>query len=60
MLLLDGIRFSSKATRRDWTDQILHPIRVFYGRYTSEGGGMASLQGIQFDTNQGGVLLMEE
>ena len=33
-LLPDGIRFSIKNTRRDWTDEKLAEIRAFYGRFT--------------------------
>src|SRR5688572_26364255 len=57
MLLPDGIRFSAKDTRRDWTEEILGEIRRFYGRYTMQGGGSAvNLQGIKFDTKDGGVV----
>jgi hypothetical protein len=57
MLLPDGIRFSAKNTRRDWTEEILGEIRQFYGRYTLQGGGSAvNLQGIKFDTKDGGVV----
>ncbi len=52
-----GLRFSPTVTRRDWTDELLDQIRSFYARYTANGGGQSvNLQGIQFDTNQGGVL----
>ena len=61
MLLPNGIQFSDHSTRRDWTDELLASIRSFYGRYTHSGGGMAvNLQGIRFDTNQGGVLPVEQ
>ena len=33
-LLPDGIRFSIKNSRRDWTDEKLAEIRAFYGRFT--------------------------
>ena len=33
VLLPDGIRFSPKPTRRDWTDEILAKIRGFYGEF---------------------------
>jgi hypothetical protein len=57
MLLPDGIRFSAKDTRRDWTEEILGEIRQFYRRYTMQGGGSAvNLQGIKFDTKDGGVV----
>jgi hypothetical protein len=57
VLLPDGIRFSPKATRPDWTGEILARIRELYGRYTaSDGGDRVNLQGIQFETNTGGRL----
>ena len=57
MLLPDGIRFSKHASRRDWTDEQLGKIRRFYARFSDQRGGTAvNLQGIQFDTNQGGRL----
>lgn len=57
VLLPDGIRFSPSTSRRDWTEEWLAEIRKFYGRYTDSGGGSAvNLQGIQFETNQGGRL----
>lgn len=57
ILLPDGIRFSKHASRRDWTDEQLGKIRRFYARYSDQRGGTAvNLQGIQFDTNQGGRL----
>src|SRR5688572_17020437 len=60
MLLPDGIRFSPKNTRRDWTEEILGEIREFYARYTERGGGSAvNLQGIKFDTKDGGVIPLE-
>ncbi|MEZ6126884.1 MAG: DUF1592 domain-containing protein [Planctomycetaceae bacterium] len=56
-----GIRFSPLTTQRDLTDDLLDQIRRFYGRYTTSGNGTAvNLQGIQFETNQGGVLPVAE
>jgi hypothetical protein len=56
-----GFRFSSKTTRRDWTEELLARIRDFYGQFTEAGGGShVNLQGIQFDTNQGGRLPVEK
>ena len=61
VLLPDGIRFSPYTTRRDQTDELLARIQAFYRRFTSDGGGLAvDLQGIKFDTNQGGVLPLQE
>ncbi len=34
VLVPDGIRFSIKNSRRDWTDEKLAEIRTFYRRYT--------------------------
>ncbi|MCI0744467.1 MAG: DUF1592 domain-containing protein [Verrucomicrobia subdivision 3 bacterium] len=60
VLLPDGIRLSPKNTRRDWTEEILGQIRRFYRRYTIQGGGSAvNLQGIRFDTKDGGILPLE-
>lgn len=57
LLLPDGFRFSSNTTRRDWTEEILGQIRSFYARYTAaEGSEKVNLQGIVFDTNEGGRL----
>jgi hypothetical protein len=38
ILLPDGIRFSSKNTRRDWTDELLAEIKGFYARYADGEG----------------------
>jgi hypothetical protein len=61
VLLPDGIRFSPSNTRRDWTEEILAEIRGFYRQFTDPGGGSAvNLQGIKFDTKDGGVLPLEK
>ena len=61
VLLPDGIRFSSKTTRRDWTNETLAEIRDFYARFSSaEGGDKVNLQGIAFSTNEGGRLPLEK
>jgi hypothetical protein len=61
VLLPDGIRFSPSTTRRDWTEEILAEIRGLYGKYTVKGGGSAvNLQGIKFDTKDGGVIPLEK
>ncbi len=61
VLLPDGIRFSEKTTRRDWTDEMLARIRNFYARYSDSGGAQkVNLQGVVFDTNGGGRLPVEE
>jgi hypothetical protein len=60
VLLPDGIAFSEHTTRRDRTDELVQRIQQFYSRYTDDGGGQKiNLQGIEFDTNQGGVLPLE-
>ncbi|MFT6179020.1 MAG: hypothetical protein ACJA1W_001363 [Akkermansiaceae bacterium] len=57
VFLPDGIAFSEKTTRRDLTDEKLAAIRAFYARFSNAGGGTAvNLQGIKFDTKDGGVL----
>jgi hypothetical protein len=61
VLFPDGLRFSPATTRRDWTEEILAEIRGFYDRFTERGGGTAvNLQGIRFDTRDGGVLPLEQ
>ena len=60
VLLPTGICFSRATTRRDHTDEWLARIRAFYGQFTEQGGGSAvDLQGIKFETNQGGLLPIE-
>jgi hypothetical protein len=57
VLLPDGLRFSSSTTRRDWTEEIVAQIRELYRQYSdSQGGDKVNLQGIVFETNQGGRL----
>lgn len=61
MLLPDGIRFSPKNTRRDWTEELLSEIRGVYREFTDNGGGTSvNLQGIRFDTKDGGVLPLDK
>lgn len=60
VLLPDGFRFSPRTSRRDWSEEILGQIREFYGRYSDAGGGTrVLLQGLEWDTNQGGRLPLE-
>lgn len=60
VLLPDGLRFSPHATRRDWSDDLVGRIRNFYGQYAeNSGASRVDLQGIVFDTNQGGRLPLE-
>ncbi len=57
VLLPDGLRFSPSTTRRDWTEEIMADIRGLYSKYSDKGGGTAvNLQGIKFDTKDGGVI----
>jgi hypothetical protein len=61
VLLPDGIRFSPKTTRRDWTEELLAEIRAFYSQFSDRHGGeKVNLQGIVFETNEGGRLPVEK
>jgi hypothetical protein len=61
VLLPDGIRFSPHTTRRDWTEELLSEIRGTYREFTDKGGGTSvNLQGIRFDTKDGGVLPLDK
>ncbi len=61
VLLPAGIRFSPGRTERDWTEETLSALRAFYARFTESGGGTSvNLQGIRFDTRDGGVLPLEK
>jgi hypothetical protein len=61
VLLPDGVRFSPTSTRRDWTNETLAKIREFYRGFTDpRGGDKVNLQGIVFETNEGGRLPIEK
>jgi len=61
VLLPDGLRFSPKTSRRDWTEELLVQIRNFYREFTDpRGGDKVNLQGIVFETNEGGRLPLEK
>ena len=61
MLLPDGIAFSPSTSQRDWTEEKMAAIRAFYAQFTEKGGGSAvNLQGIKFDTKDGGILPLEK
>jgi hypothetical protein len=61
VLVPDGIRFSAGASRRDWTDEMLARIRAFYGEFTEQrGADKVNLQGVIFDTNEGGRIPLEK
>ncbi len=60
VLLPDGVRFSPHTTRRDQTEALLSDIRALYRRHTeAKGADRVNLQGIVFDTNEGGRLPVE-
>lgn len=55
-----GFRFSRSTSRSDWTNEALGRIRSLYRRYTDAGDGTSvNLQGIVFQTNEGGRLPVE-
>lgn len=57
VLLPDGFRFSPSISRRDWTEEVLNEIRSLYARYSAKTGAtQVNLQGVIFDTNDGGRL----
>lgn len=61
ILLPDGFVFSPYVTRRDWTNDKLAEIRNFYRPFSDASGGeKVNLQGIVFDTNEGGRLPVEK
>ncbi len=61
VLMPDGIRFSDSSTPSDWTNELLADIRDIYRRYSdSQGATRVNLQGIVFDTNDGGRLPIEK
>src|SRR5262249_42923316 len=61
VLLPDGIRFSRSTTRRDWTNEVLARIRQTYREHSdSQGATRVNLQGIVFNTNDGGRLPVEK
>ncbi|MGE3310415.1 MAG: DUF1592 domain-containing protein [Limisphaerales bacterium] len=60
VLLPDGLRFSPSTSRRDWTEEVLAEIRELYRRHTDPRGGTeVHLQGLVWETNQGGRLPLE-
>src|SRR5207249_11772332 len=61
VLLPDGICFSPKCSGRDWTEELLAEIRATYREFTDNGGGTSvNLQGIRFETKDGGVLPLDK
>jgi hypothetical protein len=60
VLLPDGFVFSANPSASDMTNQKVDEIRKFYARYANnQGGDTVNLQGIVFETNQGGRLPIE-
>jgi len=61
VLLPDGFVFSANPSASDMTNQKVDEIRNFYSRFAnSQGGDTVNLQGIVFETNQGGRLPIEQ
>ena len=61
VLLPDGLRFSEKTTRPDWSEEILSEIRRIYRFYTDpRGSTKVNLQGLVWDTNSGGRIPLEK
>ena len=57
VLLPDGIRFSSKTTRRDWTDEIVREIQAFYGGFAEKRANeKMNVDGVMIETNDKGFL----
>lgn len=55
VLLPEGIRLSAFTTRRDQTEELMGKIRSLYRKYSdASGADRVNLQGIIFDTNEGG------
>jgi hypothetical protein len=53
VLLPDGFRFSSKKTRRDWTDEILGRIREFYSEFSEKhGSDRVTVDGVLIETTK--------
>jgi len=60
VLLPGGITFSERPSAADMTNAKLDEIRAFYSQFTDQSGGATvNLQGIVFETNQGGRLPIE-
>ena len=60
VLLPDGFRFSPSTSRSDWTNDVLAQIRALYREHTdTAGASRVNLQGIVFNTNDGGRLPVE-
>ena len=57
-----GFGFRRRRTRSDWTNEMLAEIRATLSPVfaTRSGGTQVNLQGIVFDTNDGGRLPLEK
>jgi len=61
VLLPDGIRFSPKTTRRDWTDEIVGQIRALYREFVDiRGNEKMNVDGVMVETNDKGFLPIEK
>jgi hypothetical protein len=61
VLLPDRIAFATNPSVSDLTNDRLDQIRRFYAQFTDQSGGeTVNLQGIVFETNQGGRLPIEK
>ncbi|WP_193211079.1 DUF1592 domain-containing protein [Luteolibacter marinus] len=61
VLLPDGIGFSEKVTRRDWSEEKLKAIRDFYGRFVEIGEATrVSVQEVSFQSKDAGVIPLEK
>jgi hypothetical protein len=55
-----GLAFSPSVSASDWVNERLAAIRNFYARYAgADGATPVNLQGVRFDTNEGGRLPLE-
>ena len=57
VLLPDGVRFSTGATRRDWTDASTARLRAFYSRYTDPEGKVDLLPYLKYMLQNRSVIL---
>jgi len=61
VLVPDGITFANNPSQSDMTNSTLDEIRRFYAPFSDQSGGATvNLQGIVFETNQGGRLPVEK
>ena len=61
VLVPDGMRFSQKTTRRDWTNELLGQIRDFYRRYSEPmESSQIQLQGLVWESADGGRIPLQQ